>query len=124
MDEKKNLQIAPEKSELLILSGRKKCRPLSIELEGNRIEEKPQIKYLGVILYRCLKFGPHLEYVCEKASRTIKALTAIMPRIGVAGEAKRRVLQSAPESKVLYAALIWADCMNVKKRRTQIFRAQ
>lgn len=121
---RKNLQIAPEKSELMILSGRKKCRPLNIELEGTRLKERPQIKYLGVILDRSLKFGPHLEHVCEKAAKTTKALTKILPRIGGAGESKRRVLQTAAESIILYAAPVWAECLNIKKRREQILRAQ
>lgn len=120
----KQLKIAPEKSELIVLSGKKKCRPLDIDINGVKLQEKNQVKYLGVVLDKSLKFGHHLEYVCEKAGKTIKALSGILPRVGGPGESKRRILQSAAESIILYAAPVWADCLNIKKRRTQIIRAQ
>lgn len=120
----KKLTIAPEKSELIVLSGKKKCRPLNIEISGTRLIEKNQVKYLGVVLDKSLKFGPHLEYVIEKAGKTTKALSRIMPNVGGPGESKRRVLQTAAESVILYAAPVWHECLKIKKRRTQILRAQ
>lgn len=120
----KELEIAPEKTELISLTGQKRCRPLKIEIEGKEIEQKTKIKYLGVILDKNLKFGPHVEYVSEKANKAISALTRIMPRIGGPGEAKRRVLQNVSESIILYAAPVWEECLHIKKRRNDLLKAQ
>lgn len=76
------LTIAPEKSEMVALIGKKKCRPLNIYIAGEKIIEKNNVKYLGVILDKSLKFGAHLEYVAAKAAKTITALSRIMPRVG------------------------------------------
>ncbi|KAL1453324.1 hypothetical protein WDU94_007470 [Cyamophila willieti] len=64
------LQIAPEKSEAVLLSGKKKCAPLNIHICGQRIHVKKEVKYLGVILDSRLSFKPHITYVTEKADRT------------------------------------------------------
>ncbi|KAI5751823.1 hypothetical protein M8J77_011204 [Diaphorina citri] len=120
----KQLEIAPTKSEAITLIGKKRCRPLKIEIEGQAIEEKPSIKYLGVMLDKSLKFGPHVDYVSERAANSMSSLARIMPRVGGAGEAKRRVLQNAAESILLYAAPVWADCLKIKKRRDKLLKAQ
>lgn len=120
----KQLQIAPEKSEMILLIGRKRCKPLNIKLGNCRLEEKPTLKYLGIILDRHLKFGPHLQYVTEKATKVTNALTRIMPRTGGPGEAKRRVLHSAAESVMLYGAPVWVECLKIKKRRKFLIKAQ
>lgn len=44
------LQLVPEKTEATHLIGRKKCRPLQLNLVGTIITLKDNIKYLGVIL--------------------------------------------------------------------------
>lgn len=118
------LTIAPEKSKMVALIGKKKCRPLNIYIAGEKIIEKNNVKYLGVILDKSLKFGAHLEYVAAKAAKTITALSRIMPRVGGPGEQKRRVLQNAAESIILYAAPVWAECLHIKKRRIAILKAQ
>ncbi|KAL1446556.1 hypothetical protein WDU94_003615, partial [Cyamophila willieti] len=105
------LQVAPEKSEAVLLSGKKKCAPLNIHICGQRIHVKKEVKYLGVILDSRLSFKPHITYVTEKADRTATALAHILPRTGGAGENKRRVLQSATDSVMLYAAPAWSSCL-------------
>ncbi|KAI5745079.1 hypothetical protein M8J76_008121 [Diaphorina citri] len=94
----RGLTIAPEKSEMIALIGRKKCRPLNIQINGNRICEKPNIKYLGVILDKSLRFGAHMDHVASKAARVTTALSRIMPRIGGPGEQKRRLRQDLGEA--------------------------
>ncbi|KAI5701029.1 hypothetical protein M8J75_005366 [Diaphorina citri] len=57
----KMLELAPEKTEAIVLSGRKNCRPLNITLLGQRVEFRRTLKYLGVLLDGSLTFLPHLK---------------------------------------------------------------
>ncbi|KAL1448625.1 hypothetical protein WDU94_003699 [Cyamophila willieti] len=121
---RKQLEIAPEKSEAVILSGKKKCLPLNIHICGQQIKVKKEIKYLGVVVDSRLSFGPHLKYVTEKANKTSNALAHILPRTGGAGENKRRVLQSATDSVMLYAAPVWSSCLRYKTYAAELLKQQ
>ncbi|KAL1453122.1 hypothetical protein WDU94_007294 [Cyamophila willieti] len=52
------------------------------------------------------------------------ALAHILPRTGGAGENKRRVLQSATDSVMLYAAPAWSSCLQYKTYVGQILSQQ
>lgn len=119
-----NLQIAPEKTEVVILSGRKKCRPLNIQVMGKTITVKSEVKYLGVVLDKNLRFNHHLKQVTAKADRLTSNLVKIMPRAGGAGENKRRVLNTVMESIILYAAPVWTRCLKFDKYRNMLLKEQ
>lgn len=122
--ESKQLEVAPEKSEAAVVSGKKKCRPLNIFINGQKIQIKKDLKYLGVIIDYRLSYSQHIEYVTEKANKTCMALSHILPRVGGAGENKRRVLQCATDSIILYAAPAWATCLQVAKYRQSVLSQQ
>lgn len=120
----KQLEVAPEKSEAVLLSGRKKCRPLNVQINGENIKVAKELKYLGVILDYRLSFYSHIKYVTEKANKTATALAHILPRTGGAGENKRRVLQSATDSVMLYAAPVWSSSLRYITYRTRLLSQQ
>lgn len=120
----KKLVIAPEKSEAVLLIGRKKCKPLKLTIGDSEITQKDQLKYLGIILDRKLSFLPHLKYVTAKAEKTTLTITRITPRLGGAGENKRRMLQRVFDSIVLYGAPVWAEKMKLKSYRNLILKVQ
>ena len=86
----------------------------------HEIKWKKSIKYLGVQMDRRLSFGEHLQIATAKAIQCGGALIRLMPNIGGPRKAKRRLVASVVNSKLLYAAPIWTSALNnhaiLKKR--------
>lgn len=120
----KGLEIAPEKTEAVLINGKKKCRPLNISIMGRSIEIKKEIKYLGVVIDTNLSFGAHIRHVTTKADRTHAYLSRIMPMTGGVGQRKRAVLAGVTESIILYAAPIWTSCLKFQKYRKTLIKEQ
>lgn len=108
------LQLAPEKSEAILLIGRKRCGPVHIHIGGAQITVKDNIKYLGVILDTRMTFREHVAHVTNKANSRVEALHRLMPRRGGATYSKRKLYNSVVESTILYAAPVWHQIVNVK----------
>ncbi|KAJ8910472.1 hypothetical protein NQ315_015607 [Exocentrus adspersus] len=87
-----SLKLAPAKTEAIAMWDMKRARNIEFKLEGHRITPQKEVKYLGVIIDRGLIFGPHVEYACQKAEKSASALTRLMPNIGGAHMAKRKLL--------------------------------
>ena len=71
---RKKLVLAPPKTDIVVMSGRRKLRPVSVIVEGVVVEQKPRAKYLGVWLDSQLNFFWHVEECSKKATRTAQAL--------------------------------------------------
>ena len=122
--EGKNLRIAAEKTEAILLTGRKKHRDVYFIVEGTRIHTQEIIKYLGITLDKHMSFGKHVEKTAAKATKAAGALARIMPRVGGAGEPVRKTLAAVAESIMLYAAPVWAEALEKKKYRQVAERVQ
>lgn len=110
------LALAPQKTEAVLLNGRKRCGPLDICLEGHRIEVKKECKYLGVTLDQGMTFSRHIEEATAKATKAITNLARIMPRMRGPGEGRRRLLATVATSIVMYGAKLWAKKLTGKGR--------
>ena len=75
-------------------------------------------------LDRRLSFGEHLQITTAKAIQCGAALTRVMPNIGGPREAKRRLVASVVNSKLLYAAPIWTSAFNNYAILKRLFLAQ
>ena len=117
MDEKKELEIAANNTEAVLLIGKKKHGPIIFKLDGQSIVPQGSLKYLGVVLDAKLSFAPHLSQAVEKANRVISRLSFLLPRCYGAEESKRRTLCQVALSIVLYAVEIWEKCLHVRKYR-------
>jgi hypothetical protein len=118
------LQLAPEKTEAIIINRKKKITNISFVMEGVRIKPVKRVKYLGMVLDAGLNYGGHIAYATEKAQKTSKALCAILPNVKGPGANKRKVLALAMQSILTYAAPIWAKAMDVERSRTAVLKAQ
>ena len=96
--------MAPDKTEVLLVTDRRSFQYLRIVLGEHEVEWKTSIKYLGVQLDRRLSFGEHLKIAAAKSIQYGANLARLMPNIGESREAKRRLVASVVHSKVLYAA--------------------
>ena len=119
------LELAPEKTEAILLIGRKRCRPLEgIVLNGHPVHTRPEAKYLGVMLDRGLNFSSHLTYARERAAKAVRNLSRLMPRVRGAGEGPRRVLASVATSIMTYAAPIWVSALDKERNCLRLRSAQ
>ena len=96
----------------MLVTDRRSFQYPKFVLGEHEIEWKKSIKYLGVQLDRTLSFGEHLQIATAKAIQCGAVLTRLMPNIGGPREAKRRLVASVVNSKLLYAAPIWTSALN------------
>ena len=73
---------------------------------------------------RRLSFGEHLQIATAKAIQCGAALTRLMPNIGGPSEAKRWLVASVVNSKLLHAAPIWTSAINNHAILKKLFSAQ
>lgn len=118
----RKLQLAPDKTEAVLLTTKRKVAPIQFMVHGTRVTLSPAIRYLGVWLDTKLNFGAHVEKALQKAERTLTALAGIMPNIGGARASKRKLLASVVHSQVLYAAPIWWKAAKTSVRTGQFPR--
>jgi len=98
------LQVAPQKSEAVILMGKWAYRDLVFTLDGHQIPVRRVISYLGVKLDIKRNFNDHILAAMSRARKTAAALGRLMPNMSVPSQAKRSLLMSVVHSKLLYAA--------------------
>lgn len=122
-----DLKLAPEKTEAVLLIGRKIPRePITFQIEGVTIVPSNSIKYLGVTLDEGMTYREHIDRTAVKAKKVMSMLTRLMPRKGGATDAKRRLLVAVVHSIILYASTIWGKALKIKRNEqllTQVQRA-
>lgn len=109
------LELAPEKTEAVLLTKRRKLEAIFFEIEGKRLELSKAIKYLGVWLDTKMTFAEHVNQATIKAEKTIKALSSLMPNIGGPRASKRKILSCVAHSQILYGAPVWHTVVRNKK---------
>lgn len=111
----RQLALAPHKTEAVLLTTKRKVGEIKFQLDGEEIKLNRSIKYLGIWMDTKLTFAEQVKQVIEKASRTISALTRVMPNIGGPRASKRRLLSSVVHSQILYATPAWHGVTKNKK---------
>jgi hypothetical protein len=111
----RGLCIEPRKTEMVMLSGRKKIGgEIKINVGGVDILPKKSLLYLGVVLDSHLRYTEHVRRAVGKALRSAEAIARILPNEGGACEAKRRLLAGVVQSTLLYGAPAWAKATRWK----------
>lgn len=123
--EEKQLQLAPEKTEAVMLLSRRGDENPSLHIRQHQIAFSQTAKYLGVHLQRHLSGTQHVKKVAKKAADVAASIARILPRTYGATEAQRRVLATAAESVALYAAPIWSEmALKYQINRDSLTKAQ
>jgi hypothetical protein len=122
--EKRRLRLAPEKTEAILLSGKRTLKNIRFRLAGIDIEPKNKLRYLGIWLDKSLRFDKHIEEVATKAEKLATALGRLMPRQGGPKSNKRKTLASVANSIMLYGAPIWSKALKVEKYKNTFTRIQ
>lgn len=84
---------------------------LDLQILGELVKIKDQIKYWGLELHRMLDIRAHLEAASKKTHTTAVLLSRLMPNLGGAVQRKRRLLAIVVDSKMLYGSLIWVGAL-------------
>jgi hypothetical protein len=116
------LTLASEKTEAVIMAGRRKLGPVVLQVGDNIIHPVEKIKYLGVWLDRRRSFLPHVTLVADKAEVSTAALSRMMLNVNGPKQGKRKVLASVIQSVMLYAAPIWSRICTNKRAVSKLQR--
>jgi len=119
------LQLAPQKSEAVVLTNKHRYDKPRLYVERYEIPVKPAIRYLGVELDTRLSFTTHVATACRKAIESARAIGRLMPNVGGPLTSKRALLGTVVHSKLLYASPNWASrATKTAKNRDAMARAQ
>ncbi|KAL4082654.1 hypothetical protein QTP88_029715 [Uroleucon formosanum] len=119
------LQLAPEKTECIVLTKKHSYRPPDIAVDGCAIPIKQAMRYLGVYLDTRMSFVEHARRVAVGAKAAAAALGRLMPNVGGPSQSKRQLLMSVVHSRLLYGAQVWANAIkDVEKPKNLLLQAQ
>lgn len=119
------LQLAPEKSECVVLTKKYAYRDPELYIQGCLVPVRRSVRYLGVHLDMRLSFGEHVVTVAFGARKAVAALGKLMPNVGGPSQCKRSLLMSVVHSRLLYCAPVWADGVQpVQKYKNMLLQTQ
>ncbi|XP_008181108.1 uncharacterized protein LOC103308814 [Acyrthosiphon pisum] len=119
------LQLAPAKTEAIVLTRKNVYNDPELIVEGHAIPVKQSMRYLGVELDTRLLFTKHVQQASSKAFKSALAIARLMPNVGGPSQCKRALLGTVANSKMLYAASTWAtQGTKTAKNRNEMARAQ
>ncbi|CAI6362877.1 unnamed protein product [Macrosiphum euphorbiae] len=114
------LSLAVHKTEAVVFSNKYKYETPRLILNGQTIQPKDKMKYLGMIVERGLLFKDHIVEAASKAEKMSSALGRLMPNIGGPKESRRKLLLSVTTSILLYGAPSWAETMSLVPRNKSL----
>ncbi|KAL1487808.1 hypothetical protein ABEB36_015563 [Hypothenemus hampei] len=101
------LKIAPQKTEIVLLSGRRKVIEMDLTVGNTLITSKKSIKYMGINLDKDTRMREHVNIIYNKVTDLVNVLARIQPNIGGPQFQRRKCLANAALSVILYASPIW-----------------
>lgn len=118
------LQLAPQKTEVMIVKGPRKRIHTSVRILGTEVGMSRTLKYLGVTYDVNMTFAAHIELIVKKASQKVESMRRLLPYVGDPSYSKRRILCSILHSVVTYAAPVWRGAMKKGKYRDKLLSIQ
>ncbi|CAK9834354.1 Putative 115 kDa protein in type-1 retrotransposable element R1DM [Anthophora retusa] len=109
--EELGLDVAPEKTELVIFS-RKRYKfgeKREINTKNRIIKAGKSMKYLGITLDEKLSFRPHIQGTYGKSIKVMNSLGMVLGNIRGSTEGKRKLLTRVGQAIFMYGAPIWED---------------
>lgn len=107
------LNFGPNKTQAIAFT--RKSKTVNITIATKKIEYVDQIKLLGVIIDKNLKFIPHVKYITQKANKVYGFLCKyVRPTWGVNSENIKIIYEQVIQPIITYAAGIWGDAIKYK----------
>lgn len=121
----KGLEVAPHKTKAIVLSTKKTLPTPNIVLCRHRIPIAKDARYLRVKFDSRMTFRSHIRNIANSTRGIIDFLAKIMPNSGGPNANKRRLIMNIANSRLLYAAPLWANTvMKYTTSRGTILGAQ
>ena len=122
----RDLSVHPDKLELVLFTRRIKLYGLHLPvLGGKQLELSSQVKYLGVILDKRMKWEHHIASKCSKAIRAFWQLKrAVGNKWGLSPKITYWMYTSVIKPMVNYACLVWWPRLNLVSARKQLLQLQ
>ncbi|XP_073831444.1 uncharacterized protein [Musca autumnalis] len=118
------LQLALQKTELLLLIRRHIPTEIELNVDDIRIPTKQSVKYLGMRLDSKLTYTKQIEYATNKAAEITSQLSRLMPNTGGPLPNSRKILMEASNSILLYGSEIWAPALRTQVRASKLLSVQ
>lgn len=119
-----DLQLAPGKTEALVLKGKRNTDNIKLEFKGIEILPSESINHLGITIGSHVNYRAHINKTVKKAEERITSMSQLMPNIGGPRSQKRAVLSGVVHSILLYAAPIWHSILNTQLYRNKMEQVQ
>ncbi|KPJ12887.1 Retrovirus-related Pol polyprotein from type-1 retrotransposable element R1 [Papilio machaon] len=112
------LRVALHKTEALCFKGPRWRVPAgaTLRINGDEVEVKARIKYLGLILDGGWRFGDHFRTLTPRLVGAASALARLLPNLRGPGVQVRRLYAMVVRSMALYGAPIWAEALDASNR--------
>lgn len=111
------------KTEAVVFTNKYKFATTRLLLEGQTIQSKDKMKYLGMVVERGLLFKDHIAQAAFKAEKIENAIGRLIPNIGGPKESRRKLLMSVTTSILLYGASSWAETMSLVPRNKSLINS-
>lgn len=105
--EELGLEVAREKTEAVMLSSSNRVKRVTISVGGTDITTAESIKYLGVHISRNGRMGHHIKEAGKKSTSLTGAICGLMPLKEGPRSTARKILATAAQGALLYAAPCW-----------------
>lgn len=123
--EKTKLAFSQEKTSIVHFSGGRCFRNVQVEFSNMTLGTVDEVKILGVVVDKHLKFTRHIEHVVKKATKVLHAVYKIVsPKWGCSPEVCRQIYLGAVEPLILYGCSVWARALCLKANKRRIARLQ
>ncbi|KAJ8958685.1 hypothetical protein NQ318_016411 [Aromia moschata] len=127
---KKDLELAEEKTEVVLITGKRNLPPVTIRVGEREVTPGKALKYLGIWIDAKMMYKEHIHRIEEKAGKTVNALSKLMANVQGPKASKRKVLASVINSILLYAAPVWGRTSDngnppiegLAQERTDVYR--
>lgn len=107
------LQVAPEKTEAIVMAGRRVLSDIRFRVNGVEIATSKKLKYLGVWLDHKRSFQVHVQETSRKCASVVGSLSRLMRNIRGPRSSTRRLLATVVSSVALYAVPVWFRALNI-----------
>lgn len=120
----RGLSLAPEKTEAIILSGRRRLRQVAFDIMGTTVQPQDKLKYLGIWLDSHRSFHAHVKEAVSKAERSCASISRLLSNTSGPSQRIRQLLSTVISSVALYGAPIWQRALCIKEAKKRLERVQ
>ncbi|CAM1300700.1 Uncharacterised protein r2_g1069 [Pycnogonum litorale] len=114
------MQFHPDKCVVLPITKKKEPVHINYILHGHILEHVASAKYLGVTITSDLKWGAHVNNICQKANRTIGFLKR---NLNISNnEIKEKAYTALVRPTVEYASSVWDPHLQKDKHKLEMIQ--